>query len=428
MAQNKETLYGLLPLGFGYFLSKNGHFEEIFRHIWESFLRNGGDVLVPANINWASASAVRPFLKYISAATFIAISSKYLRRFLIFLILHYKGFITNPNPKNPLNILWGISIKALLYSKPKLHEYNNLLPNLPLPSVKNTINQIKKSVNPTILANSGPERLKEFEKACQDFQTNKQVIKAQRLLKLRSWYKDSWLADFWTDYAYLSSRGPLVPNSNYFGAGTLHQKTLLPEARAANVIFWTNFFLDEIMRNNLEPIVAGGVVPTTMHTYRDFSATRVPGVEMDKLVNTIKSRTASIFIKGRVYEIVTYDPESGLPYSVEVLQKQLKKLLEHARGKQQELPTYGLAALTSLERPKWAKIREKFMSKTIQSIESSRFSISFDSAKPKDDAAEHKIACFGGDLGNIWYDKSVNFIVCSNAKLVFNLEHSTAGM
>ena len=123
----------------------------------------------------------------------------------------YKGFITNP--KSKLNLLWAGSLKALLYSKPKLHTYNNLLPKLPLPSVEHTIKQIKKSAGESILVNSGEEKFKLFEKACDDF--IRDTKKAQRLLYLRSWYKDSWLADLWTDYWLIFRDFLGIGNTNF---------------------------------------------------------------------------------------------------------------------------------------------------------------------------------------------------------------------
>lgn len=209
----------------------------------------------------------------------------------------------------------------------------------------------------------------------------------------------------------------------------MHHKTVNPAARAASVIYHTHAFFDKIENETLEPIVGGGVIPTTMHTYKLLSATRIPGEKMDKLVPCLKSRHIVVFIKGRAYSFNAFD-KNGKCYRPEVLQVLLSDLILVHDHDYADSTATGLPLLTSLERTQWSKIRTKITSnknhaKILQTIESARFAVTFDQTSPQSEAAEHKTGCFGGDVGNTWFDKSISFLVCKNGRLASSWEHST---
>lgn len=66
-----------------------------------------------------------------------------LRHFLKYFYFSYKGYLKE-NPKKPsfFTILWGILRKAVLtIAPPQLSSCDRLLPNIPLPALKNTVKQ-----------------------------------------------------------------------------------------------------------------------------------------------------------------------------------------------------------------------------------------------------------------------------------------------
>ena len=278
---------------------------------------------------------------------------------------------------------------------------------------------------------------------CNKLLVDPNAKKAQRTLKFLAWKNffagdktGSWLSELWTKYAYLASRSALVPSSNYFCADNVHHYTNKVETRAANFAFWTNVHMDKIEKEILEPIVGGGVIPISMHTHRDFSATRVPKPEIDELRNTIKSKYIIVFCQGEVYQFFPYNRRTGALYHPRYLQKEFRKLIDYhnqkvmANRQNKNLKNYGLAVLTSSKRTDWANLRSKIIktlpsgAKTIKTIENARFAISFDQNIAVSDKNEHKLAAFG-DIGNIWYDKSITFVISRNARVAHNCEHTT---
>merc|ERR1712127_11759 len=81
---------------------------------------------------------------------------------------------------------------------------------------------------------------------------------------------------------------------------------------------------------------------------------------------------------------------------------------------------YGIAALTALGRTEWYDIRKKIPKEIISKIESARFSLSLDTENPGSEHEDLHLGCFGGNSGNMWYDKSVNINVHSEGRCSYN--------
>ena len=343
------------------------------------------------------------------------ISSHILRRRLIRLLLIYRGAFTKP--KSVLTKLWGLMMKLCVYENPSTHEYEYLLPRLSVPSVKATLKQISKSVRPTIKHNSGEERLRKFDKALEKFQ--KESWKAQLLLHFRSWTKtSSWLTDLWQDYAYLSSRDSLCRTSNYYAADSMFHGTSSQADRAANMIYWSNKFYDDLENETFDPIVLGGIIPASMKIFEMWSATRVPGKEKDKLNSTLASKHVTVLYAGRIFILEPYS------YGRLACPSVIKAKLDSILRKPEKSPSFSIASLTSLKRATWYELRKNLPKKELKLIESSRFCVVLDQKAIIGDADEHKAGQWGGQCGNIWYDKSVNINVHKNARVTFNCEHS----
>ena len=92
------------------------------------------------------------------------IGCKILRRQILWALLKYQGYVTQP--KSIITKIWGLGLKIFNYASPKLFSYEDLLPKLPLPSVSHTIELMSAVQIPTIMKNSGPERVELYKKAC----------------------------------------------------------------------------------------------------------------------------------------------------------------------------------------------------------------------------------------------------------------------
>jgi len=353
-------------------------------------------------------------LKYGLAYVSCYIGVKLARRLAIGGLLRYNWIA---RPKSIFTKIWAVTLKSCLYSKPRFYEYQNLLPRIPLPSVKHTVGLLKLVTGPTILENSGEKRLEEFNDACD--QMLRVSRKPQALLMFKRLFTKSWLADLWIDYAYLSSRGSLMPSSNYFCADTFHNFTKKQAVRASSVIYWTMRYYDELENERLEAIVLNGLIPTDCHIFKNFSATRVPGKEKDELVCSIKSRHVVVFRKGRVFIIHPY--KNGKLANPNSIKNCVQKILDLDVDSEKD---YGIAALTALGRTEWYNIRKKIPKEIISKIESARFTLSLDTENPKSEHEDLHLGCFGGNSGNMWYDKSININVHSEGRCTYNMEHA----
>ena len=228
--QIKESIWNYgVPIATSYYIFENSKLNCFF------------DLFFNANL---TSPSYNYFLELAATLTGTFFITKITRKLIIASLLRYQGFITKP--KSISTKIWAVLLKSVLFTKPTFNQYENSLPRLPLPSVKHTVDLVSKVTGPTILANSGPERHEKFKKACEqmvDFS-----FKSQMLLKFKRVFSKSWLADIWLDHAYLGARGPLVPTSNYFCGEGFQKCEQTQSARAANVIFWTMRFFDELER------------------------------------------------------------------------------------------------------------------------------------------------------------------------------------
>lgn len=419
----KESLFNLAPILSGLKLAE----VETFRRPVDRLVKFIPSHLISIVENYTHVDADK-IAKLIFGVTTSTILAKILRRQLIWILLHYKGYVTNP--KGLSTKIWGACMKVLVYERPATYQYTNVLPKLPLPSVQETIETLKAIIKPMMIHNSGLERYTKFEKACEDF--IHQTKKAQMLLYARSLYKESWLADLWENYAYLAGRSPLIPKSNFYCASNMHVKTTKSAAKAANAVYAYFKFLEKLKNQTLAPLIGMGILPVTMHTFKHFCVTRLPGKEIDSWINTETSKYVIVFIRGRIYKVdVFLKNQLSRP---EILQKTFENLIEFDKNlAENRKQNHSIAVLTSLGRVEWHTIRAEILkqdSNLINTIENAALCLHFTDIIPKyssnKDADDFYLGQFGGEIGNIWYDKSLNLIVSPNGVMNFNVEHSPA--
>jgi len=380
---------------------------DIFEIIYTSY---------PKDVN--TKTLLDLFLISLSTTIFLNIISKVLLHILV----RSKIYVTSP--KSPLTALWASGMKLLGYKQPSLHQYDNMLKPLPLPSVKHTISLLKASTGQTILENHGQERFDQFNKACDKFII--QTKKAQQLLYLKSWSKSSWLSDLWLNYAYLSSRSPLVPSSNIYMTDTITKKTTKQCQKAASFIYHSHKFFDSIKDQSHPPYVINDLIPLSMTTYDWVSATRIPGEDKDTLLNTLNSKFITVFSCGFIFKLNCFD-KFGQIYHPRIFAKEIDniiKFVDENKNDTDDVTKSGIGSLTSLNRTKWFNLRSKIPKNILDDIEKARFHITLDPEIQLGDLTEHQNGPFGKTVGNVWFDKSVSTYIYKNAKYGGNVEHS----
>lgn len=147
--------------------------------------------------------------------------------------------------------IWATVTKVLSsWNTPGLYSFQGSLPNLPLPSVHDTMERYLLSVRPLL----DDLNYKRMQQLANEFESTI-APKLQKYLILKSWWSSNYVSDWWEEYVYLRGRSPLMINSNFYAIDALFQKnTESQAARAAMVINLLLQFRRLIERQELQPV------------------------------------------------------------------------------------------------------------------------------------------------------------------------------
>ncbi|XP_071359743.1 carnitine O-palmitoyltransferase 1, liver isoform isoform X1 [Trachinotus anak] len=328
--------------------------------------------------------------------------------------------------------LWMILVKVFSGRKPMLYSFQNSLPRLPVPSIKDTCRRYLDSVRP-LMDDEKYERMKGLAK---DFEKNLGP-RLQWYLKLKSWWASNYVSDWWEEYIYLRGRGPIMVNSNYYAMDFLYVfPTSIQAARAGNAIHAIMLYRRKLDRAQIKPLylLANKVPLCSAQWERMFNTTRIPGLETDTLQHMNESKHIAVYHKGRFYKVwMFYDGRLLLPREIE---QQMERILS---DKSEPLPgEETLAALTAGDRTPWAKARETYFSRgknkqSLDAIEKAAFFVTlddteqrFDEKNPVKSLDSYAKSLLHGKCYDRWFDKSFNLIVFKNGTMGLNAEHSWA--
>ncbi|XP_018360909.1 PREDICTED: carnitine O-palmitoyltransferase 1, muscle isoform isoform X1 [Trachymyrmex cornetzi] len=366
---------------------------------------------------------------------FLWLAVIYAIRYTLKLLLLYKGWMYEARGKgrkpSKLTQIWLLLVQLFSgWHKPMLYSFQGSLPRLPLPTVPETMERYLKSVRPLL----DDENYARMENLAKEFQ-NGIGIKLQRYLFLKSWWATNYVSDWWEEYVYLRGRSPLIVNSNFYGMDAiLTHFTNLQAARAGAVIYSCLQYRRLIERQELEPILVQGLVPLCSWQYeRVFNTTRIPGIEVDKIVHYQDSKHIVVYHKGRYFKVLIYYRNRILqPCEIEL---QIQQILDD-----NSTPSEGeekLAALTAGERTAWAQARKDFFAKGVNKasldiIEKAAFVVALDDVPYEYDTKHpEKLDRYGTNLlhgkgYDRWFDKSFTLCIGNNGRIGFNAEHSWA--
>ncbi|XP_047451892.1 carnitine O-palmitoyltransferase 1, liver isoform isoform X2 [Mugil cephalus] len=327
--------------------------------------------------------------------------------------------------------VWMLLVKVFSGRKPMLYSFQNSLPRLPVPAIKDTCRRYLESVRPLM----DDEQYERMEGLAKDFEKNLGP-RLQWYVKLKSWWTSNYVSDWWEEYIYLRGRGPIMVNSNYYAMDFLYVfPTSIQAARAGNAIHAIMLYRRKLDRAQIKPLMLLHTIPMCSAQYeRMFNTTRVPGVDTDTLQHVNESKHIAVYHKGRFYKVnMFYDGRLLLPREIE---QQMERILA---DRSEPLPgEEKLAALTAGERTPWAKARETYFGRgknkqSLDVIEKAAFFVTLDDTEQRYDAKNpvksldvYAKSLLHGKCYDRWFDKTFNLIIYKNATMGLNAEHSWA--
>ncbi|CAH1238747.1 CROT [Branchiostoma lanceolatum] len=326
--------------------------------------------------------------------------------------------------------------KAIQVFGERTWKYQDSLPPLPVPPLKNTLDKYLESVKPFVTA----EEYKETEVVVREFEEGVGQSLHQQLLE-RAKVKRNWIEDWWLDLVYLQSRGSLPLTSNIAGfipvTDDMWSAQGVDPADKVPLFLWVSLHLWKLLRKEQIPVDKAVLTgqPFCMDQFRKmFSTNRVPGVTMDKIVSHFRTESEgpspthiAVLCKGRVFKLEVIDRE-GEPLTP----AELKIQLEGVKQQCENVPEGPhISALTAGDRTEWAKTREKMVemdavnAHNLSVIEKSIVVAAFDDAMPKD-AGEALYQTLLGSSRNRWFDHFNTGVAYKSGLFASTFEHSPA--
>ncbi|KAG5839094.1 hypothetical protein ANANG_G00201280 [Anguilla anguilla] len=305
---------------------------------------------------------------------------------------------------------WMVFVRLFSGRKPMLYSFQNSLPRLPVPSVKDTMQRYLESARPLM----DDVQFKRMEGLAKEFEKTLGP-KLQWYLKLKSWWASNYVSDWWEEYIYLRGRGPIMVNSNYYAMDFLYVfPTNLQAARAGNSIHAAMLYRRKLDRAQIKPLMLQNTIPMCSAQYECmFNSSRIPGVDTDTLQHVNESKHIVVEIEQQMERILA-DKSEPLP------------------GEEM------LAALTAGDRVPWANARKTYFGRgknrqSLDAVEKAAFFVTLDDTEQRFDALDpvHSLASYAksllhGKCYDRWFDKSFNLIVFKNGTMGLNAEHSWA--
>ncbi|XP_022250170.1 peroxisomal carnitine O-octanoyltransferase-like isoform X1 [Limulus polyphemus] len=316
--------------------------------------------------------------------------------------------------------------------KERTFHNDNRLPNLPIPTLHQTLQKYLESVQPVV---SDEEYLKTKTSVAQFEQGLGRHLHCKLMEKTK--HMRNWLEKWWEDVAYLSVRLPLVPCMSM--ASTYHLHEIWPSLqgcqidRAALFMYFQILFWKLLRTEQLKPHHSHDI-PWSMHQWRRlFNTARIPGETKDSIhcKFTIESEgpvgpvNILVLCRGHIF---TFDAVDHLerPLSPPELAQQLSLIKQwcelHPEGP-------GLGALTVADRTTWAKNRQWLINihpdneLYLQEIEDAISVLVIDENEPQTET-EALLESLTGNCFNRWADKSVTNIFFNNGRLGFSADHT----
>ncbi|TMS14766.1 carnitine O-palmitoyltransferase 1, liver isoform [Larimichthys crocea] len=388
---------------------------------------------LPLSLHVSLSAQGQTMLSALVFSTLLWLSLILALRFCLKLLLSYHQWMFEQHGRvSNVTKVWVTLLRLLSSRKPLLYSYQTSLPHLPVPPIKDTLSRYLKSVRPLL---TDPEFQRMTELA-NHFETNL-GNRLQRYLKLKALWATNYVSDWWEEYIYLRSRGPIMVNSNYYGMDFLYvTPTPVQAARAGNTITALLLYRRKVNREELKPSrVPGTVIPLcAAQCERMFNTTRTPGQETDVLQHWQDSEFVAVYHKGRFFRLWVY--LAGRLLSPREIEYQIQRIMDDPSPPQPGEDK--LSALTAGDRIPWAQMRKQYFSsginkRSLDAIERAAFFVTLDDEEqgmrgedPAGNLDRYAKSLLHGKCYDRWFDKSFSIVIYKNGKSGLNAEHSWA--
>ncbi|XP_075890507.1 carnitine O-palmitoyltransferase 1, liver isoform-like isoform X2 [Nelusetta ayraudi] len=347
-------------------------------------------------------------------------------------LLSYHRWMFEPHGKmSTTTKVWVALVRIFSGRKPLLYSYQGVLPNLPVPAIKDTVKRYLESVRP-LLDDTQYERVSKLAAEFESSLGNR----LQWFLKLKALWASNYVSDWWEEYVYLRGRSPLVVNSNYYIMDFLYvTPTPIQAARAGNTIYALLLYRNRLNKEEIKPWLLRSAVPCCSYQFeRMFDTCRIPGTLTDTLQHVQDSEHLAVYHKGRYFCLRVY--HAGRLLAPREIELQIQRILDEPSA-----PSSGeaeLGALTAGDRTAWAKARAKHFSSgvnrsSLDCIEKAAFFVTLEEDEhgmlgddPEASVDRYAKALLHGKCYNWWFDKSFSVVFYKNGKTGLNGEHSWA--
>ncbi|XP_013863731.1 carnitine O-palmitoyltransferase 1, liver isoform isoform X2 [Austrofundulus limnaeus] len=327
--------------------------------------------------------------------------------------------------------IWVALVRIFSGRKPLLYSYQGSLPNLPVPTIKDTVKRYLESVRP-LMNDAEYERMTKLATEFEGSLGNR----LQWYLKLKALWAANYVSDWWEEYVYLRGRSPIMVNSNYYGMDFLYvTPTPIQAARAGNCIHSLFLYRRKLNKEELKPWLLRSAVPCCSYQFEQmFDTCRIPGTLTDTVQHWQDSDYIVVYHKGRYFRLRVY--QAGRLLSPREVEFQIQRILDDSTS-----PSKGeakLGALTAGDRIPWARARAKYFSsgvnkRSLDCIERAAFFVTLDDDEHcmvgNDSAASldrYAKSLLHGKCYDRWFDKSFSVVFFKNGKSGINAEHSWA--
>ncbi len=316
-------------------------------------------------------------------------------------------------------------------NNPATFSFQDSLPRLPVPDLAATCEKLL-AWNKVLL---DEQTMACSREVVADFVKGTGIV-LQKRLEERAADKEvkNWLEDFWNE-SYLAYRQPLCINSNVFYLlDDIPELQGLSQTRIATLLIQAMLDFRQLIATETLAVDMERDQPLCMIQYTKlFATTRIPQTESDIRRNPHcdlfptpgDARHIIVFYKGHPVQVDVLD-ENGNPPENDTLEYTLQAAIKMVDLREEE----GQAGiLTTMDRDSWAVARQKLLElgakneKTISAIETALFVVCLDDAAPQT-LTETARVMMHGNGNNRWFDKSLQLIVCPNAKYGICAEHS----
>ncbi|XP_069696475.1 peroxisomal carnitine O-octanoyltransferase [Periplaneta americana] len=301
---------------------------------------------------------------------------------------------------------------------------DELLPPLPVPSLRHTLDRYLDSVKPFLNENELRETTKcvaEFERGVGQRLHAKLLQRAQR--------ERNWLEKWWEEMAYLRNRQPLLPFTSTIGIGGkdyLNWETgneFNAIKNAALFCYFTTEVWSLFRQGRWRPDSSrDGNSALNMYDFRRlFNTVRIPGETQDSLVSYFKTESEGpcpshviVLCNGHIFSVDALDT-TGSPLSPPEWEQKLTDIFE--KSSREKGP--GLPLFTCTDRTTWAKNRKHLESLSVNNksalhtVDTAMFVMVL-SKDVKLNVSDVAQASLDSDMENRWADKSLMCVIYRN--------------